>query len=446
MNFISSFIHRRIGHRSNLVKIIHNIGWLSFDKILRMSAGFFVGLWIVRYLGPEQFGLLSFATAFVGLFGAFATLGLQGIVVREIVLNTERAPEILGTTAILQLIGGIATYLLILVAITYLRPDDAIARTIVAILGSTTLFKASEISVYWFEYKVLSKYTVWVQNGIFLFFVAVKIIAILEQASLIAFVWIIMAEAMFTAIMLLGIMNIKHNLLFTKLRVSTKCAKSLLKNSWPLLLSGLSISLYMKIDQIMIQEMLGKYEVGIYSAAVKLTEAWYFIPMVIAASLYPTLVKYKQESEMLFYEKFQNFSDLLFYLSLPIAGFIIIFNNQITLLLLDANYIDSSAVLAIYALGGIVVALAVAQAQFWITFNLQKQLLIITAGSAFLNIILNYFMIPVYGVEGAALSTVISNVIGTLFLPYFVPQARKMLFHSYCSLNFIKFIKCLTTK
>ena len=130
MNFISSFIHRHIGHRPNLVKIFHNIGWLFFDKILRMGLGFFVGVWIVRYLGPEQFGLLSFAAAFVGLFGAFTALGLQGIVVRDIVRNPDCAPESLGTSAILQLIGGVAAYLIVLVAIAYLRPEDSIARSL----------------------------------------------------------------------------------------------------------------------------------------------------------------------------------------------------------------------------------------------------------------------------------------------------------------------------
>ena len=223
MNFISSFIHRRIGHRPNLVKIVHNISWLFFDKILRVGMGFFVGVWIVRYLGPEQFGLLSFAAAFVGLFGAFASLGLQSIVVRDIVRNLDCAPETLGVTAILQLIGGIAAYLIVLVAIAYLRPDDSIARSIVAILGSTMLLKVSEISVYWFESKVLSKYTVWVQNGVFLVFATVKVILILQQASLIAFVWTMLAEEVVVEIILHGVMN-KYGVLLTKLRVSTKRA------------------------------------------------------------------------------------------------------------------------------------------------------------------------------------------------------------------------------
>lgn len=125
-----------------------------------MDVGLLVGVWVARYLGPEQFGLLNFATAFSGLFGAIAVLGLQGIVVRDIVRDPECASLTLGTAAVLQLVGGLVTYLLILVAIANLLPDDALARSIVAILGSMMLLKANDIAVFWFESQVQSKYTV----------------------------------------------------------------------------------------------------------------------------------------------------------------------------------------------------------------------------------------------------------------------------------------------
>ena len=173
MNLIPAFIHRRIAHRPNLLKIVDNIGWLFLDKILRMGVGLVVGVWVARYLGPEQFGLFSFATAFVGLFGAIAGLGLRGIVVRDIVRHPAGKEETLGTVAVLQFFGGLLAYGLTLGTIFWLRPDDALAKALVAILGSTLLFQASEVAVYWFESQVLSKYTVWVQNGSFLVFAAI---------------------------------------------------------------------------------------------------------------------------------------------------------------------------------------------------------------------------------------------------------------------------------
>ena len=89
MNIIPSFLRRRIEHRPNLLKIVDNIGWLFIDRLFRLGVGLFIGAWLARYLGPEQFGLLSFAGAFVGLFGTFAVLGLQNIVVRDLVVHPE---------------------------------------------------------------------------------------------------------------------------------------------------------------------------------------------------------------------------------------------------------------------------------------------------------------------------------------------------------------------
>jgi O-antigen/teichoic acid export membrane protein len=114
MNLMPTFVLRRIAHRPELVKIIDNIGWLFFDKTLRMGVGLFVGVWVTRYLGPEQFGLFNFATAFTALFGAVATLGLQGIVVRDIVNDPSCKEETLGTAALLHLIGGTLAYGLII--------------------------------------------------------------------------------------------------------------------------------------------------------------------------------------------------------------------------------------------------------------------------------------------------------------------------------------------
>jgi PST family polysaccharide transporter len=414
MNFISSFIHRRIGQRPNLVKIVHNISWLFFDKILRVGVGFFVGVWIVRYLGPEQFGLLSFATAFVGLFGAFATLGLKDIVVRDIVCNPDCAPETLGTTAILQLIGGIAAYLIVLVAIAYLRPDDSIARTIVAILGSTMLLKVSEISVYWFESKVLSKYIVWVQNGVFLVFAAVKVILILEQASLIAFVWTMLAEAVVVAIILLGVLS-KYGLLLTKLRVSTKRAKLLLKDSWPLLLSVISISIYMQIDKIMLGKMVGYEEVGIYSVATLISTVWYFLISIFLATLFPSLTNLHAQRSGLLSQRWIQLYALMFWLSVVVALILSIFSNILVEFIFGEMYTRSASVLVIYSCAGVFVATGSVWSQWLLLENKLKIGLYSQLLGMIINVGLNFWLIPSFGAIGAALATLVSYWISAFF-------------------------------
>ncbi|HPE59898.1 MAG TPA: flippase [Thiolinea sp.] len=437
MNITPAFIRKRIAHRPNLLKIIDNIGWLFFDKVLRMGVGLIVGVWVARYLGPEQFGLLSFATAFVGLFGAIAGLGLQGIVVRDIVRDPSCKEVTLGTTAMLQFFGGLITYGLILGTIFWLRPDDALAKMLVAILGSSMLLKASEVSVYWFESQVLSKYTVWVQNASFLVFAVIKVLLILHNAPLIAFAWATLAEALVVAL-LMGVMLSLRGPRLRQLRITLEHAKTLLKDSWPLLLSGIAIMIYIKIDQIMLGQMLGDEAVGIYSAAVRISEVWYFIPMMIVASVFPAILEAKKRNEAQYYQRLQHLYDLMVWLSIAVAMPMTFLSTPIVTLLFGEAFAASGPVLAIHIWAAAFVFLGVASSKWYLTEGLQvisfqKALL-----GALANILLNYSLIPIFGAVGAAWSTVISYALADFFFDSIQKKTRRAFKMKLASLNLFK--------
>jgi len=437
MNLLPAFIHRRIAHRPNLVKIVDNIGWLFVDKVLRMGVGLFVGVWVARYLGPEQFGLLSFATAFVGLFGAIAGLGLQGIVVRDIVRDPSRKEDTLGTAALLQFIGGLLAYGLILATIFWLRPDDALAKALVAILGSTMLFKASEVAVYWFESQVLSKYTVWVQNGSFLVFAAIKIVLILNNAPLIAFASVIMAEALMVALLMLVMLGLRGPRL-RHLRITLARAKALLADSWPLLLSGIAIVIYMKIDQIMLGQMVGDEAVGIYSAAVRISEVWYFIPMMIVASVFPAILEAKKRSEAQYYQRLQHLYDLMVWLSVAVALPMTFLSTPIVTLLFGENFSASGTVLAIHIWASVFVFLGVASGKWFLAENRQMLSFYRAALGAVVNIILNFLLIADYGPVGAAVATVISQATAAFLFDAVQPVTREMFLMKIKSMNLLR--------
>ena len=320
---------------------MENIGWLFIDQILRMGVGLIVGVWIARYLGPEQFGLLNFSTAFTGLFGAFAALGLQNIVVRDIVRDPEGAYITLGTAGIMQLMGGFVAYLLILGAIAYLRPEDALARSLVAILGTMMLLRAGDIAVFWFESQVQSKYTVLVQNGVFLLFAVIKVLLILEQAPLIVFVWAMLTEAAAVAVLLLIVMG-KHGPSLTRLRASRVRAKALLKDCWPLLLTGMVLMVQARIDQIMLGQMVGDLEVGYYSAALRIIEAASVTAMLLHSSFLPFIVSMREKSEKAYLERLEAFYKLNFLVALIIALPIAILSPWIILFLFGDVYAPAS--------------------------------------------------------------------------------------------------------
>lgn len=425
MNIVPDFIRRHIAHRPNLLKIVDNIGWLFFDKVLRMGVGLVVVVWIARYMGPQQFGIFNFATAFVGLFGAVAGIGLQAIVVRDLVRDPSRKNETLGTAAALLLMGGLLTYVLTICAIILIRPEDTLAKLLVTILGSVTLLKATDIVVYWFESQVLSKYTVWVQNGSFLVFAVVKITLILSDAPLLAFAWASSAEALLIAILLTAMYS-KYGPGVLKLSATFSRAKSLLTDCWPLMLSGLAIVIYMKIDQIMLGLMLGDEAVGIYSAATQISEIWYFIPMIIMASVFPAIMDGKKQGEIIYYERLQRLYDLMVWLSVLIAIPMTFIAAPLVTLLYGNAYEEAGKVLAIHIWASVFVFLGVASSQWFIAENRQMLSFQRTLAGAITNIILNIILIPYLECQGAAIATVLSYSIVAFFFDFFQKETKSM--------------------
>ncbi|WP_090043508.1 flippase [Limnohabitans sp. 2KL-27] len=440
MNIVPAFVRRRIEHRPNLVKIVDNMGWLFFDKVLRMGVGLLVGVWVARYLGPEQFGLLSFASAFVGMFGAVAGLGLQSIVVRDMVQDPSCKEETLGTAAVLQLVGGLLAYGCVMGTIFWLRPDEGLAKLLVAILGSIVLFKFSDVALYWFESQVLSKYIVWVQNGCFLVFAAIKVGLIVSNAPLLAFAWTTAAEALIVSVLILFMLGL-HGPKLQKLRFSLLRAKTLLLDSWPLLLSGMAIMVYMKIDQIMLGQMLDDDAVGIYSAAVRISEVWYFIPMMIMASVFPAILEAKKRDETQYLQRLQRLYDLMVWLSVAIALPMTFLSTPIVIALFGSAYAESGPVLAIHIWASVFVFLGVASSQWFVTENRQILSFQRTLLGLIINVLFNLFMIPKFGGNGAAVATLLGQITAAWLFDLIQAPTRPLFFMKTKSLNLIRFIQ-----
>jgi O-antigen/teichoic acid export membrane protein len=402
-----------------------------------MGVGLLVVVWVARYLGPEQFGLFNFASAFVGMFGAVAGLGLQSIVVRDIVSNPACKEETLGTAAVLQLLGGLLTYGCVLGTIFWMRPEDALSKLLVTILGTIMLFRFSDVALYWFESQVLSKYIVWVQNGCFLIFAAIKVSLIVSNAPLLAFAWATAAEAMIVAVLILLMLGLRGPKL-QQLRFSLLRAKTLLVDSWPLLLSGMAIMLYMKIDQIMLGQMLGDEAVGIYSAAVRISEVWYFVPMMIVASVFPAILEAKKRDDGQYLQRLQRLYDLMVWLSVAIALPMTFIATPIVVALFGSAYAESGPVLAVHIWASVFVFLGVASSQWLVAENRQMLSFQRTLLGLIINVIFNFILIPKYGGIGAAIATLIGQITAAWLFDLIQPTTRPVFFMKAKSFNLIK--------
>ena len=397
-----------------------NTSWLMAEKIFRMAVTLSVGVYVARYLGPERFGVLSYAMSFVVLFSALSSLGLSGILVRELVNFPKKRDELLGTAFILKLSGS--GLVLILLSITlYFMGDDRQSNLMIFIIAAGLIFQSFNVIQFYFEAKVLSKYFVFAQFVSIILVSIAKLIFIWMGLSLIYFALAVLIESLILAIGL-SVVYFKQKLNIFDWNPRLKVAVGLLKDSWPLILSATAISIYMRIDQVMIKHMLNTEAVGQYAAAVRLSEAWYFVPMVITASLFPAILNAKKVSQELYYKRLQKLHDLLIWIAIPAMIFISLFAGNIVAMLYGKQFAASGTILSLHIWASVFVFVGVIRGKWFVAENLTKCVLIITLFGAVVNIGLNCLFIPRFGTIGAAMATLgarifISYILALFFRP-----------------------------
>ncbi|ABA21008.1 Polysaccharide biosynthesis protein [Trichormus variabilis ATCC 29413] len=415
----------KLKSHSRLRAIIANTGWLFADRILRMGASLVVGVWIARYLGAQQYGLFNYALAFVTLFTPVLTLGLDEIVVRHVVRESSNKEEILGTTFWLKFLGGIASVLLAVGITLFLGEREFLKISLVAILAIAGIFRAADTIELWFQSQVQSKYAVIAKNIAFLLNTLIKVALILTKAPLLAFAWVTLAEFAMNAVGL-AIVYQSKGFSFWSWRWNFQVAKTLLKESLPLIFSGFAIMIFMKIDQIMLGQMIGDKEVGVYSAAVRISEVWYFIPGAIVPSVAPSIYAAKDQSDGVYYQRLGQLFRLLTCIALAIAVPMTFLSDKIIMVLFGNGYAGAGAILAVHIWTSIFVFLGFASSPWFIAEGLNHVTLGKTVFGAILNIILNFLLIPQYLGLGAAIATIISQAAAAFLCNAFDRRTQKI--------------------
>jgi len=395
-------------------KYFANTSWLFFERILRILISFIVSIFVVRYLGPKDFGLYSYVLSFAWLFASFSSLGLESISTREIVKHPDRRNEINGTVFFLRLAGGIVALVVTGITLTIIG-EETYTSILILIFSGSFIFQAFTAIEYYFRGIVKAKYNAYALSASVIFSSALKVIFILQKASIIYFVMAATAEYLFLAIGLVIVYR-QNNLSIFNWKYSKAWASSLLKDSWPLALSGIVVMIYMRIDQVMIKNMMSDEAVGYYAAAVRLCEAWYFIPVTLCNAIFPAIVNAKNVSEAFYNNRMQKLYDLLTWLAIAIAIPVTIFSSLIIQLLFGSDFSAASPVLTIYIWAGVAVFLGVASSQYLINENLTKLSFMRTLIGMILNVILNFILIPSYGIVGSAVATLVSYTVVTFIL------------------------------
>lgn len=406
-----------------LNKYFKNTGLLMFGRVGSMAIKMVVTITLANYLLPEKNGILNTSMAYVFLFASIAGLGLDSFIVKELHQHPKNRDQILGTSFLLKVMAGLFCIPVIFIA-WKLFPLSGIPYYFIFILSFTGLFQSLTVVDSYFQSEVQSKYIMQVQITGNVISAGVKLLLIHLSAPLLYFVYAAVFDILLLSLGYWLVYQRKGRNIFNW-RYNTQLAKKLLSFSWPLIISGLMVSIYMRIDAIMLKELLpnGASAAGAYATVVMFSEALNFVPGVIVTSLFPAILNARRDDPARYQKRLQNLFDLMVWLSLAFAVFITL-ASPIIYKLFKPEYVSAAPVLAVHVWGSLFVFLGVASSQFLIAEGYNKLTFVRTSVGAVVNIILNFMLIPSMGMMGTAIATVIAYFTAT-FLILFIPKTRK---------------------
>lgn len=424
IKYLPAWLRARLRSRHNLQAIIGNSGWLLADRFVRMGIGLTIGIWIARYLGPNDYGVLGYAIAFVSLFTTFATLGLDSLVVRDLAVDTARKSEILGSALVIKIGGGVLAYALVLVAIHMVQPENKPMLALVAIIGAGFLFQSMDTMDFWFQSQLQAKYTVLARCTAFLVAAAARVWLLLSHAGLAAFAWAMLLELALASLALLTLFQTTGNSI-ARFQVSWQTVRRLLGDSWPLALSGMFVLLTMQLDRIILGHLRGNAAVGLYSVASQLSTLWYMVPMIFGASIAPSIARSFAAREDRYLRNLQEVYATLSAISVVAAIAISLLANPIVKLLFGPGYEGAGQVLAIHIWGGVFVFHVSIRTRALVAEGKQRLITQIAALTLFANIGLNMLLVPTYGAAGAASASLISWALCATLFPLIWRETRR---------------------
>jgi len=428
-----------LNNHKGFKKYFKNTSWLLVERVLRLFITLIIGLYVARYLGPGDFGKLNYAASIVAILSIFIQLGLDGIVVRDLVNNPKIKDKILGALLTLKIIGSLIMVVLLIIVSIIFNHDGQITLLIAIIALSSILTIVFDVIRVNYEASVLVKYVSIIQMTQLVVSSILKLYCVAIGTQLFWFAIIFVVDTLLLSGLSIVIYRNKTGSI-RSWNVDWGIVKKLIVDGWPGLLSGIASIIYMKIDQVMIGNMLDHHDLGLYSAATRLSTAWYFIPMVIVTSLTPAIIKARQQGRNVYYDRIQKLHDLMFIIAICISIPTSIIGDTIIEYLFGTDYLGAGTVLVVHIWASIFVFLGAAGGRWYVAENLLVLSFYRHLAGLIINIVLNIYMIPKYGIIGAALSTLISysfstyifDVIDVRSRPLFIIKSKSLfLFGGY---------------
>ena len=401
-------------------QILKNSFWLMTEQGLRVVSGVIVAALIARYLGPDQFGLINYALSIIAFLSGGVGLGLDTIVIRELATTPAGRNHILGSTVILRVVAGLVAMVAAPLIVMLLQPEARLAILLTAIMGLTLPLQAIDTLELPFHSILKSRTAVAGRSLGVVGTLVFRTALLIGRADLVWFAAAFLAEKPLGAIVLLRRLRAAGERV-RDWRFDRGVARMLLQQGWPLMISGLIVMVYMRSDQVLITGMLGAAANGLYSAAVRLVEQVFVIPVIFSRSLAPKAI---QLDDAAFMPYVRRVAARMVWGGIALALILAVASDPLVRLLYGAAYAPAVPVLRLLSLNIVFLAYTAARSMIVLRLNLFRFDTVYIGISAAANVGLNYLLIPRYGIEGAVVGSLFAQAGMIVLLPLLHPRTR----------------------
>lgn len=406
--------------RAGLRRMISGFSQSVVLRILRLSLNVVVTGLLARHLGSAGFGALAASLALVSLLYTLAELGLGRVLVRELLRSGADQATLMGSSFFTRLATGLALYAGLIVYALVFKPAET---SLLLIYGLALLTHAITDVIAWFEAERHMPEAAWCQFGGFALSVVATVAGVLWQAPLWFFALTFIIECFAVAVALL----VRYRQLggsWKTWRWSRAVSLRLLRESWYELATQLTLLMLLRMDAVMVIAMRGEAEAGLYSAAVRVSEVAYFLPVLLCGFMMPPLMERKQNGSPEYASRLADYFGVTLAVAVPITIFMVLASGHLVGWLFGPGFEPAAAMLVVHAWALIPYALGVARTQYLtiegrLGANVPAVLCALT-----LNIVLNWLWIPSHGGLGAAWATLIAYSVAWVISTPLMPATR----------------------
>lgn len=378
------------------------------EQGIRLLASFTVGVWMARFLGPATFGQYSLVIAVLGVGYSVSKLGMDTILMRFFVEKTSPLDYVM-PAIVIRLCCAFLFMLLVLLASNLLSIAEDFQHALIIVVLSL-FFNATEVFEFFALAKGKGELPAFAKMVSVLIASVVRVCLILQGAPMIAFLAVVVLEHFLVGLILwLFFRKWSPNLRLNNANVHNKVVE-LIVQSFPVFLGALVVSIYMRLDQFMLEYFLGSQSVGVYSAAIKFSEVWFVLPMIFSNALYPAIINAKKEKAGIYKFRMTFLYSIVFWSLLAACVLTTYFSEILVFTLYGEEFSEAAGVIRIHIWSTLFAGLMIVGGKWYVSEGLTSQLLFRHICALAANISLNFLLIPRLGIYGAAVSTLASYI------------------------------------